>query len=214
MVQISPPAMRRFVLTALLLAALLPATLIACNGTLPVDRADASSPVPLVHRAAGSICPSQRGAGMICSGGPDGGANGCAADSDCASGTNGRCFSPNGPLAACSPTSCSYDQCASDSDCATRVPCECRASGLDSEANLCVTGGNCAVDSDCGTHGYCSPGALTNFCSTPIYFCHTAADSCVDDTDCSRSGAGYPQSCNYDPMLGHFACSDACVPPP
>ncbi len=206
---ISPYALRRLVL-----AALLPAALVACNGSLPVDHADASSRVPLVHRAAGSPCPSQRGGGMVCTGGPDGGTNGCAVDSDCLAGTNGRCFSPNGPLPACSPTSCSYDQCASDSDCPTHVPCECRPSAGDSEANLCVTGGNCAVDADCGPHGYCSPGAFADFCATPIYFCHTAADSCVDNSDCGRSGTGYPQSCNYDTASGRFACSDACVPPP
>jgi hypothetical protein len=151
---------------------------------------------------------------MVCTGGPDAGVNECGVDSDCSAGTNGRCFSPNGPIAACSPTSCSYDQCSSDADCPAGVPCECRPSGGDSEANLCVGGGNCAVDADCGPHGYCSPGSATDYCSTPIYFCHTFADTCMDDNDCSPSVSGYSRTCNYDAQGGHFACSEACIPPP
>ena len=198
--------------------------LAGCDGSLPAAKPDGSMPatkvdglarVPAVHRVAGSICPSQRGAGMICTGGRDGGVNACATDTDCTAGTNGRCFSPNGPGApGCSPTSCSYDQCSSDSNCPARVPCLCRASAGDSNANVCVTGGNCAVDSDCGPNGYCSPGGFADFCFTPIYFCHTAVDACTDDTDCAQPSSGYRQSCNYDTTTGHFSCSDTCVAPP
>ncbi len=202
-----------------------------CDGTSPSSNADGawssggrggsaaggsdgSVRVPALHRAAGSSCPAARGAGQICSFGVDAGANACLADSDCTAGTNGRCFSPNGPVPECNPTSCSYDDCSSDSDCPTHVPCLCRASAADSAANRCVAGGNCAVDADCGPGGYCSPGGTTDFCFTPIYFCHTPADTCVDNSDCPRSPSNYPQSCNYDPQSGHFACGGACVSPP
>jgi hypothetical protein len=70
------------------------------------------------------------------------------------------------------------------------------------------------VDADCGPGGSCSPGGFSDFCFTPVYFCHTTKDTCVDNSDCPRSGTGYPQSCNYDPANGHFACGDACVAPP
>jgi hypothetical protein len=179
--------------------------------------ASGSPVVPTNHRASGSVCPAQRGAGSICSGeGPgDAATNVCEVDSDCTAGKNGRCFSPDGPLPACSPTSCSYDDCQSDSDCPSHVPCECRASSTDSSANLCVTGGNCAVDSDCGANGYCSPGAFTDFCGVPIYFCHTAMDTCINDSDCPPvTKTSVLQGCNYDPQLGHFACSDVCLAPP
>jgi hypothetical protein len=175
-----------------------------------------SARVPIIHRAVGSACPSQRGPGLVCTGGTSTGTNQCVTDGDCSAGTNGRCFSPNGPgPGACSPTICSYDQCQSDSDCAALVPCECRSSQSDG-ANLCVAGGNCATDSDCGPQGYCSPGALTDYCATPIYFCHSANDTCVDDSDCRAivADSGILQTCNYDSQSGHFACGDTCIPPP
>jgi len=176
---------------------------------------DGSIRVPAVHRASGSACPTARGAGNICTGGIDQGTNACLTDSDCTAGTNGRCFSPNGPGApGCSPTACSYDDCSSDSDCPARVPCLCRSSAADSNANVCAAGGNCAVDADCGPGGYCSPGGFADFCSTPIYFCHTPADTCVDDSDCAQSGSGPLQACNYDVPSGHFACSEVCIAPP
>lgn len=79
----------------------------------------------------------------------------------------------------------------------------------------CVTGGNCATDSDCGAGGYCSPGAFSSFCAVPIYFCHTAGDTCLDDSTCGPAdGSTILQTCNYDTQAGHFACSDTCIAPP
>ena len=41
------------------------------------------------------------------------------------------------------------------------------------------------------------------------YFCHTAADTCVNDTDCDAG------KCQFDSMAGHWHCGCAmCAPPP
>jgi hypothetical protein len=176
-----------------------------------------SSRVPMIHRTAGSICPTQRGPGYVCTGGTSAGTNECVTDGDCTAGSNGRWFSPNGPgPGACRPTACSYDRCQGDSDCPSQVPCECRASSKSDAANICVAGGNCATDADCGPHGYCSPGAFADYCSVPVYFCHSGSDTCVDDLDCRAivADSGILQTCNYDSQNGHFACGDACIPPP
>ncbi|HVV53521.1 MAG TPA: Dickkopf N-terminal cysteine-rich domain-containing protein, partial [Polyangia bacterium] len=175
-----------------------------CDGTLPAASADGAAVsgairVPAVHRAAGTVCPAARGVGTICGGGADGGADACLADGDCAAGANGRCVSPEGPAPICGPAACSYDQCAADRDCPARVPCVCRPSAASPAANVCVSGGNCAVDADCGPGGYCSPGGFADFCATPVYFCHTRADTCTDDADCGRGAAGVRQACTYDP---------------
>jgi hypothetical protein len=179
------------------------------------DATDAAVRVPQNHRASGSTCPAGRGAGSVCTTLEGGGGGTCQLDSDCAAGSNGRCFSPNGPIAECSPTACSYDECQSDADCPGLVPCECRGDAQSSDANACVAGGNCATDADCGRHGFCSPGAYAQFCATPIYFCHTDADTCLDDSDCPAPAAsGPPQTCNYDSQAHHFACGDVCIAPP
>ncbi len=45
--------------------------------------------------------------------------------------------------------------------------------------------GNCRVDSDCGANGFCSPTATSDGCGEVAgYYCHTAADSCTNDSDC------------------------------
>jgi hypothetical protein len=188
-----------------------------CGGSQPArtDATDAAVRVPQTHRASRSACPAGRGAGSVCTTLESGGGGTCQLDSDCTAGPNGRCFSPQGPIAECSPTACSYDQCQSDSDCPALVPCECRGDAQSSGANTCVTGGNCATDADCGPQGFCSPGAYAKFCATPIYFCHTAADTCLDDSDCPAPDASGPlQTCNYDSQAHHFACGDICIAPP
>jgi hypothetical protein len=190
----------------------------AADATARTDAADAAVRVPQNHRASGSTCPAGRGAGSVCTNLEGGGGGTCQLDSDCTAGESGRCFSPQSPFADCSPTACSYDQCQSDIDCPTLVPCECRDSAQSSAANQCVTGGNCATDADCGPQGFCSPGAYVALCQTPVYFCHTAADTCLDDSDCPREAdAGLyppPRACTYDSQAHHFACGDACIPPP
>ena len=182
---------------------------------------------PLKHRPAGSICPRARGSGF---GSPDplcpldGGSFDCLRDSDCTAGTNGRCFLGR---RACM-TSCEYDTCFNDSDCADNQPCNCRALPEDWSANSCVTGSNCRVDADCGACGYCSPSQVNVlcFCMTAAlcppsggpgvcgdacghaYFCHTAQDTCFDDSDCTSGG-----TCNYDWLVQAWSCEWCIVPP-
>ena len=194
--------------------------------------------VPHNHRASGSVCPQGRGPGISelkppCS--LDAGIpTNCWQDSDCTSGTNGRCLARQGPMTCMS--GCSYDNCSSDSDCPANVPCDCRASESDSAPNGCVTvtGGNCRIDSDCGPCGYCSPTQVNVLCSCPSealcdgtskcyagqtevpcecgdacghgYFCHTQRDTCIDDADCGNQG-----TCNYDTVNKMWSCS-VCWP--
>jgi hypothetical protein len=192
-----------------------------CQAT-PAGDADLPG-APLYHRPARGCCPTQRGSGTpglirctsttsICTGGT------CWADSDCAvGGTNGRCIAVQ--LAACS-----YDECFSDQGCPSQVPCVCRASPDDSAPNVCATGSQCAVDSDCGPGGFCSPSpspaARCPFAGSPgIYACHTANDTCTNDSDCASydaGGAPPPRglACTYDLTAQHWACIEMiCVLP-
>ncbi len=126
-------------------------------------------------------------------------------------------------------SSCSYDTCDSDVDCPSKVPCSCRASDADSEANVCVTDSNCAVDADCGPEGYCSPSVVNDFCFCPAtalcpdstvcyagntkvpcacgdscghgYYCHTPSDTCLDDSDCDRGTR------NFDRLENRWLCA-------
>src|SRR5439155_1737546 len=157
-----------------------------------------SGRVPQKHRATAVACPSDRPPGTCAAdagtGVPDAGLY-CGKDTDCASGTNGRCL-PGGRLAGCL---CSYDTCATDADCAQMGgPCECRPStqGIvaptTTAGNVCKAG-NCRVDADCGSGGYCSPslGSCGNYGGVVGYYCHTTRDTCVDDADCQvRGGLG------------------------
>jgi hypothetical protein len=166
--------------------------------------------VPVNHRATGMACPEERGPGMIqpaCD--SEGFVLVCENDSDCTAGDNGRCeplpFSPVG-----CQVGCSYDECFKDTDCPAGQPCDCRASATDNTANVCVSGSQCQVDADCGPGGYCSPsGGYGTFGCDVAYFCHTAADTCVDDTDCEAPG------CQYDSTAGYWRCGGkGCAPPP
>jgi len=164
--------------------------------------------IPDNHRPSPPTCPTQRGSDVpswVCQ--SDAGCSGlaCQSDSDCSSGLNGRCLElgPD-PLPRCS-----YDECLSDSDCPTGIPCGCRPSGDSSEPNLCLTRSHCTVDADCGPGGYCSPSELGGWCGV-TYFCHTADDACVNDSDCAEGSGG----CNYDASQGHWVCGDQCGPAP
>jgi hypothetical protein len=192
----------------------LPVALFACGQ-------EAHMRVPQNHRVSGSTCPAARGPGFICTAedaddADAAAANACSVDTDCNAGTNGRCFSPDGPgPGECSPTWCSYDECTSDSTCPAGQYCDCRGSSSSYFPNVCVGGGNCIVDSDCGPGGYCSPGAYAGYCDQPVYFCHAPQDTCIDDSDCSPSSSTTVlQVCLYDAQLHHFACGDACITPP
>jgi hypothetical protein len=174
---------------------------------------------PQVHRATGSTCPQQRGAGSVsveyCYSPAylNGAMVSCVQDSDCTGATNGRCLQGPKPCI----TSCSYDTCFSDSDCPSNQPCECRPRTSDTAQNFCVAGGNCRVDADCGPGGFCSPSLVANPCVCPPegscgtyhyavncghgYFCHTLQDSCVDDSDCGGS------TCAFDQAAMRWTCN-------
>jgi hypothetical protein len=62
--------------------------------------------------------------------------------------------------------------------------CVCHGSPYSNSGNTCMRSG-CQVDSDCGAHGYCSPSTSSNSCGGVAgYYCHTASDQCVNDSDC------------------------------
>jgi hypothetical protein len=125
----------------------------------------------------------------------------CIRDEDCSSGENGRCEQRRG-------LRCTYDQCFADSDCNRGGPCACEGR-VGSDSNACLSG-NCRTDAECGS-GYCSPsfGDCGGYSGVIGYYCHTPEDTCVDDTDCSESGAGY---CMYRPEVAHWACGyGSCV---
>jgi hypothetical protein len=198
------------------------------TGTQPTAASTNDSGVPLNHRAAPACCPAQRGpapsgqpyptcmAGQGCASNV---ATTCSSDSECTSGANGRCFPFEGLVG---PGGCSYDECFTDSNCGSKTPCVCRSGSTDTTANVCDVGSNCAVDADCGPGGFCSPSVqglpdrTPNVCwgSRP-YFCHTASDLCVNDSDCGPSDAGEPTPgvpgsvCAYNPQDSRWECTMA-----
>jgi hypothetical protein len=178
---------------------------------------------PTYHRAAAAVCPSKRGPGSVadsasldyykktCTGDHS---YCCWSDSQCITGSNGRC-NDGGKTGS----SCSYDACLSDSDCPSGTPCLCRSSPTDNSPNSCVSGGNCVVDADCGSAGYCSPSPSPDRCGPGAYYCHTPLDTCVNDTDCppiagqDPPGSGFScelpsiaPTCSYDAQAKHWAC--------
>lgn len=199
--------MRREILTGTFCCVAV-AIAIHCGGTTTTTNPPHT---PKVHRSTAMMCPQMRApsiedggvsdAGMMS---PDSGLpQSCNQDSDCTQGKNGRCgYSRIGKT-------CSYDTCFQDGDCMTGAVCECRSSASSSAPNHC-TGGNqmgaCRVDADCGEKGFCSPtlGTCGNYSGIQGYFCHTSADECVDDTECTQMGAGY---CMFDTMVKHWKCS-------
>ena len=190
---------------------------------------------PINHRQSVQ-CPSQRGPapqfcppGGTCTGQPypsqvSGLHLTCSSDSQCTAGVNGRCFPPVLVPIALTQGGCSYDECSADSDCGARTPCICRSSSTVSSANICDPGGNCAVDSDCGPCGYCSPSRNACFGSSNPddqaegssdpnpYYCHTASDLCINDSDCAQPDAGMAScpmvaSCAYNVQDTRWECT-------
>ena len=105
----------------------------------------------------------------------------------------------------------SPDLCITDSDCADGGVCSCkgatRAYAGASNGNACIPG-NCRVDSDCVPGGACSPTVNPNcggFYGIQGYYCHTCADQCLNDADCT-SDSGPNGYCAYDPSIGYWAC--------
>jgi Cys-rich repeat protein len=92
-----------------------------------------------------------------------------------------------------------------DTDCAAGQACACHGSAYTSTGNTCLAG-DCRVDSDCGAGGYCSPAYNTASCGGLLgYFCHTAKDQCIDDSDCSTSSG--LQVCTYSKTSGTWQCA-------
>jgi len=163
----------------------------------PPPPLDSGSKLPLNHRPNDSECQAPAPAGEC---GETGLPQSCADDDACTTGTNGRCIA-DGPIAGCH---CTYDTCSQDTDCPTAQLCVCHGSALsDGAGNTCMPG-NCRVDSDCGADGYCSPTASANGCGEVVgYYCHTAADSCVNDTDCQ---GGLPSECIWVDTDSRWEC--------
>ncbi len=204
----------------LAMSALVALALVGCGGS--------DARMPLNHRSAAASCPSQRGPGPGCES-SFWCSSSCSADSQCIDGVDGRCFPFEGLVG---PGGCSYDECYYDSDCGAKTPCTCRGSSTDNSANICDVGGNCAVDSDCGLGGYCSPSTDSCYSTNPDlnfeaegssgpspYFCHTAADLCINDSDCGQPDAGMGScpvfaSCAYDVQDTRWECTQyPCCPP-
>jgi hypothetical protein len=93
-----------------------------------------------------------------------------------------------------------------DSDCSTGGPCACNGTAfLGAAGNTCVPG-NCRVDSDCGANGYCSPTQGNSNCGGLAgFYCHTANDLCVNDSDCTGHGTGL-QICAYQMASARWEC--------
>jgi hypothetical protein len=100
---------------------------------------------------------------------------------------------------------CTYDACEHDTDC-TGETCACHGSPyMASLGNSCVQG-NCRIDADCGANGYCSPSEDPNSCGGLLgYYCHTANDQCIDDSDCASSGVGL-EVCGYSTTTNIWSC--------
>lgn len=165
---------------------------------------------PINHRPSAAQCSTPAPAGDCAGPGPGGG--GCTRDSDCTAGTNGRCLSPGGgPAAGCA---CTYDTCAQDTDCPGGQTCACHGSPYTDGAGSSCVQGNCRVDADCGAGGYCSPSSLTATCGDSLagYYCHTAGDLCVDDSDCSPTpGSPDAPGCLYSTKDSRWECAQLPV---
>jgi len=99
---------------------------------------------------------------------------------------------------------CSYDTCAHDTDCATGHLCACHGGAYTNGGNSSVAG-NCRIDSDCGAKGYCSPSRAVGGCGgLGGYYCHTAMDACINDSDCPSGGG--PEVCAYSLTSLHWQC--------
>jgi hypothetical protein len=133
-----------------------------------------------------------------------GGPGMCKNDSSCTAGVNGRCVESGGGVLFCS---CTYDTCAQDADCPAGKTCACHgATYTGGQGNTCVPG-NCRVDGDCGPGGYCSPSYDPMSCGGLLgYYCHTAQDQCVNDSDCNGTGTG-PQVCLYSTTTARWQCA-------
>ena len=182
----------------------------------PVDVFDPTGHVPTIHRAAHSACSHERTPGNAKDAYADAAHSECATDADCTGGINGRCTTEyRGGY-----NECTYDECFVDEDCGAGRVCDCRTEPATATA---FEGGHtchpaaCAVDADCGPGGFCSPSAPLageeGNCRSEFgagWYCHTAHDQCIDDSDCPPSVG---PECLHDPASGTWACfkRNGCV---
>jgi len=170
-----------------------PGNAVPYGDRVPCPQDGGACPVPDDCTTCRSVC-LDYGQGPSCVTG----SGECLSDADCMAHDNGRCQDNRGLWF------CTYDSCYSDATCTNGGPCACEGES-GSPGNTCLPG-NCRTDSDCAG-GYCSPtlGGCGNYGGVIGYYCHTAADVCLDDADCTTSmaGAGY---CMYRPEVGHWAC--------
>jgi hypothetical protein len=185
----------------------------ACMGDATIERVTRVT-VPRHHRPTASSCsptplPAEPAIKTEDAGGPYI-SNECTTHADCSTRPNGRCVN----VTQCDPstttcgTHCVYEECSSDAECEAGSSCFCSddttycsagystSCPLQGDEGVCACGianqckkGNCRVDSDCGLGGYCSP-AIDDCGYVLGYFCHTPADECVNDDDCTKLDAG------------------------
>jgi hypothetical protein len=187
--------------------AVLAAALCDCSGVGTPSGGDAGR-VPVNHRPSDAQCATSAPPGDCAGPGPMPG--GCLSDGNCTAGTNGRCLHPGGgPAADCF---CTYDMCMQDTNCPIGQTCACHGSPYTAGAgNTCIQG-NCRIDADCGAGGYCSPSSLSTACGDSLagYYCHTAGDLCLNDSDCPSTGPDIPV-CVYSTADHRWECSQVSL---
>lgn len=170
------------------------------------------STIPVTHRAVATSCEGGAPPPTSCvASGTQGAQSNCTLGSDCTAGANGRCLAETFlPLSDVRCT-CAYDLCVADPDCGPTALCQCATANPRGLGNHCLVA-NCRTDADCGEGGFCSPsrGEITGYwnASSPDsftgYYCHTAADTCVNDTDCTVGP--YGAHCAFDHSKQAWAC--------
>ncbi len=176
----------------------------ACSSTSEPTKEVAPKRVPQQHRGDGNTACSPSPPGT-----PDPSEPGCHADADCKDGKNGRCNRVGNPHAGYR-NQCGYDSCLADADCTGGGTCQCTGGG-----NYCLPG-NCRNDADCADSHACSPtpscpdlsGGNRGYAEG--FYCHTPADTCIDDHDCSAKGDGF--RCRFSREVTHWACTKPMCP--
>jgi hypothetical protein len=153
------------------------------------------STVPPLHRPVASTCPPTPASDNPNWPYADDGIA-CTRDEQCQpdAGLSGRCLAGH----------CTADECLTDDDCGPGRLCHCGGgtpNAVIRNQNVCLPG-NCRIDADCGAGGFCMPSE--SVCGWSGYYCHTAADTCVDpNVDCPSSCVN---ACTYFPDRHAFAC--------
>jgi hypothetical protein len=161
------------------------------------DVAHVDGGAPIHHRPNDSQCQTTPPAGNCT---PMSGPAACMTDATCTAGANGRCVENAFGARLCH---CSYDTCMHDTDCPSGQLCVCHASAYTTGGNTCIAG-SCRIDTDCAS-GYCSPSHGNTGCGGVTgYYCHTASDTCENDSDCPSMGG--PQVCAWSATHSRWEC--------